>query len=161
MSLTSAIPRKKKLRSKLQLLKRGNEHLRVENTNLREQPLTCTKEQFQELCFKMFPPELTKFISIQFQLSNRLLHVRRYSKEFKLECLQLYFARSKLYKKQMKEKFCLPSPSTLCRFIRNLQVSSGLENNQLWERFSVKIQNFPERDRLCVLCMDELSLKAN
>jgi hypothetical protein len=36
-----------------------------------------------------------------------------------------------------------------------IQVSSGLENNQHWERFSMKIQNFPERDRLCVLCMDE------
>jgi hypothetical protein len=87
MSLTSAIPRKKKLRSKLQLLKREKEHLRVENTNLREQPLTCTKEQFQELSFKMCPPELAKFISIQFQLSNRLLHVRRYSKEFKFATL--------------------------------------------------------------------------
>jgi hypothetical protein len=42
-----------------------------------------------------------------------------------------------------------------------IQVSSGLENNQHWERFSMKIQNFPERDRLCVLCMDELSQKAN
>jgi hypothetical protein len=41
-----------------------------------------------------------------------------------------------------------------CKFLNFVQQAPGLENNQLWGRLPMKIQNFPERNKLCVLCME-------
>lgn len=161
LSLTARTPRKKNLRKELRSLRNANKALQKENTELKRKKCDLSKEEFKEVCYKICPPDLAKFIDAQINQLNRQPQGRRYSNDFKMECLQLYFASPKLYKRKLRVKFILPSPTTLFRYVQQMIVVPGLENETLWNMISEKVQNFPVKDRICSLCFDEMAIKAN
>jgi hypothetical protein len=86
---------------------------------------------------------------------------RRYSLEFKNECLAMYFTGPKLYKKKLRVQFCLPSPTTLMKLVNNLKAGPGLNSPELFKMLQMKTDNFSDDDKYCTLCVDEMSIKAN
>lgn len=57
----------------------------------------------------------------------------------------------KLYKKKVMEKFSLPSPSTLYRFLQNLKIYAGIISADLLQMLKTKVDNFPKQHKFCVL----------
>lgn len=79
---------------------------------------------------------------------------------FKQRCLSLYFSSPKAYKNLAISKlFCLPSPVTSKRFIRSFRLIPGIQN-VAFHILKIKTETFKEIDKYCVLCLDEMSLKA-
>ncbi|KAJ8678480.1 hypothetical protein QAD02_014267 [Eretmocerus hayati] len=72
-----------------------------------------TLEQFELLTEKFFPKEASNFIKVQAQLFKKKNSDRKYSAEFKKQCLELFLASPKTYK-NLQKIFCLPA-------IRDLQ----------------------------------------
>jgi hypothetical protein len=67
-------------------------------------------EQYMSLTYKFCPTqELANFINTQISQVQKKAKGRRYSLEFKNECLAMYFRGPKLYKKKLRVQFCLPS----------------------------------------------------
>jgi hypothetical protein len=67
-------------------------------------------EQYMSLTYKFCPTqELANFINTQISQVQKKAKGRRYSLEFKNECLAMYFTGPKLYKKKLRVQFCLPS----------------------------------------------------
>lgn len=85
---------------------------------------------------------------------------RRYSNDFKTYCLSLYFIGPKLYKKELVRKLGLPSVRTLARFIQHVKIPPGV-NDIVFDSLQKKVSNFREIDKLCTICFDEMSIKAN
>lgn len=83
----------------------------------------------------------------------------RYTKEFKMFCLNLYFKGPKAYR-ILSNTFILPSKRTLERMIQGLIISPGL-NDIVFERLRIKIENLRLLDKYCCISIDTMSLKAS
>lgn len=76
-------------------------------------------EQFYKLTYKFCGnDDLARFVNIQVGQANKKPKGRRYSYEFKLECLSLYFTGPELYRQVLVKKYCLPTPRTLLKLIK-------------------------------------------
>ncbi|KAL1488483.1 hypothetical protein ABEB36_014951 [Hypothenemus hampei] len=104
---------------------------------------------------------LAIFINLQMELAQKRLQGRRYTRAFKHECLALYFSAPKLYKNTLRQKFCLPGKSTLLKEINGLDIEPGFNNMNFLNLLATKMKNFSEDDRICVLCIDEMSIKSH
>ena len=71
----------------------------------------------------------------------------------------MYFSGPKSYR-VMQKYFILPTPRLLRHKIENFHFPPGL-HQIVMEYFKVQIASFNDLDKLCILCMDEASLKAN
>lgn len=58
------------------------------------------------------------------------------------------------------KQFILPSPRTLQRSIESLQIPSGF-HDCIFEMIKKRIVNFTSLNKLCIICIDEVALKAN
>lgn len=85
---------------------------------------------------------------------------RKYSAVFKQYCLSLYFSSPRAYKVLINQSFCLPSRSTLERFTRKCYIDTGLQDN-IFELLKIKTDTFKDINKYCVICIDEMSLKAH
>ena len=112
---------------------------------------------------KKFCPsaEVVKFINTQVSQIHKSPRGRRYTTDFKISCLALYFTGSKVYKKKLMTTFCLPSPQTLLKLVKEIRPKVGLDNDKLLYMLQLKVENFRGENKLCTLCVDEMSIKSN
>lgn len=110
---------------------------------------------------KFFPLATANFLKEQARLFQVNAKGRRYSPAFKQHCLSLYFSGPKAYRNLAVSKlFCLPNPVTLKRFIRTFYLTPGIQN-VAFQLLKIKIETLKEIDKHCILCLDEMSLKAH
>lgn len=67
-----------------------------------------TLEQYELLTDKFFPKETSDFIKIQAQLFKKKNNSRKYTLEFKKQCLSLFLTGPRTYK-NLQKIFCLPA----------------------------------------------------
>lgn len=158
--LSHDTPRKNKLKGRIISLQREKRKLQEQLKNaLKKTKIEDNLEYYCQLTDKLLSPSLAVFVKEQAKLNQQLLKGRKYSIQFKQFCLSIYFTGPKCYKILHKE-LLLPSPRTLQRSIESLQISPGL-NDIIFDMIKKKVVQFTPLDRLCIICMDEVSLKAN
>lgn len=82
---------------------------------------------------------------------------RRYSRKMKSLCLSLQYASTKGYKVLWKI-LTLPSPRTLRASIECFDLEIGVSDTII-QMLKMKAQSMKDRDKLCVLALDEMHLK--
>lgn len=118
-------------------------------------------DDFKMLVHKFSPTQtIAEFINTQVTEGQKKPRGRRFTKEFKNECLKMYFTGPKLYKNYLVRTFCLPSARVLLHHIENIKVNPGL-NDILLSLIKLKTDNFSHFDKTCIICFDEMSVKAN
>lgn len=165
-SLTSDTPRKIKFRQNIKSLTAENKYLRERVQVLENQVNNklddISLDQYMSLTFKFCSSvDTAKCINMQVAQGSKKAKGRRYSKDFKIECLSIYFSGPRVYKKYLMNKYCLPSPNTLLKEIRAVKIGPGLENPELYKLLKKKVDGFQEQNKYCLLCFDEMSIKAN
>lgn len=165
-SFTYDTPRKSKYRSVIKTLTRENENLKEENKALKEQldkaVDNVSLEQYEALTFKFCKSSFTAhFINVQVRQGQKHPKGRRYSKNFKNDCLAIYFAGPRVYKQFLMKKFCLPTAHTLLKEIRAITINPGLDNPAFFSILKKKVDSFQEQNKYCIICFDEMSIKAN
>ena len=73
--------------------------------------------------------------------------------------LSLYHASEKAYK-ILSKLFILPNKSSLNRFISNIPTTSGISEGIL-KAIQQKVLHMKEMEKICTLCIDEISLKSH
>jgi hypothetical protein len=81
---------------------------------------------------------------------------RRYDPDFKKFALSLYFLSPRNYK-ELQKLFTLPS---LQLFTGTWNILPGI-NNKIFDALAIKLNSLPLIERHCILCADEMSLKAH
>lgn len=110
---------------------------------------------------KFFPRTTANFLKEQARLFQVNAKGRRYSPIFKQYCLSLYFCSPKAYKDLTALKlFCMPNPITLKRFTHTFYITPGIQN-VTFNILKIKTETLKEIDKYCILCLDEMSLKAH
>lgn len=165
-ALSAHTPRKDKLRKKLKSVSYENKQLKAKIEDLQNKLSNVeeyvTFEQYRKLTYKFCrSEELANFINIQVAQSQKHPKGRNYSIEFKNVCLAMYYTGPKLYKKILMNLFSLPGPQTLYKLVRGIKVGPGLDNTRLFEMLATKVHCFQDINKHCVLCVDEMSIKAN
>lgn len=165
-NLSQSTPRKRKLRQSLSISRTKVARLEDRVKELEEQLeaaktfQSATLNDLEALIMKFCPEQLAKFITIQIRQVQKKKQGRRYSAEFKRICLQMYFHGPKMYKRVLEKAFCLPSVNTLTRSISSINLTPGI-NPCVFNILKQKVCNLRGIDKLCVLCVDEMSIKAN
>lgn len=65
-----------------------------------------------------------------------------------------YFTGPQLQKNKLQTLFSLPSPRTLLKHKPSL-------NESILNMIHCKVNNLSEKDKLCVICFDEMAIKAD
>ena len=147
--LTDHTPRKKRLRK--QLFKTSKKL-----KTITEKDKDITEEQFLRGCDQFLSPKLSAIVKAQLYLKPHCKN-NRYSREFKLFCLNMYYTSPLAYR-FLSKTVCLPSKSTLAMMY--LPMATKL-NQQMWDVLTTTIKHMSPSQKECVLCMDEMSLKLN
>jgi hypothetical protein len=113
-----------------------------------------TKDEFLAMAKKFLPEECLKFIEFQIGLKPKSKG-NRYPEELKKFAMTLYFLSPKTYT-FLQKTFCLPSK---CHIRRQFNIDCGI-NEFTFHLLQHKFKNLEEKQRLCTLCADEMSLKA-
>ena len=98
------------------------------------------------------PEHLAKFVKHQLDLHTRKEKGRRYSPQMKSTAVSLYHASGKAYR-ILAKLFILPSKSSLHCYVSQIPTTTSL--NMIKQR----VASMNEQEKLCTLCMDEISLK--
>ena len=112
-----------------------------------------------EDALQKLPKNLANFIRMQIKLHSRKKHGRRYSPEMKSIAISLFHAGGKAYR-LLSKLFILPDKSSIHRYISKLPSSTGISQAAL-KIIEQKVKQMSPRDKLCTLCMDEVSLKTH
>lgn len=104
--------------------------------------------------------DTAKCINMQISPGYKHSKGRRYSKEFKIECLSIHFSGPRVHKYLMK-KYSLPSPNTLMNEIRAISIGPELEDPEFFKLLENKVCSFQEENKYCLICFYEMSIKAN
>lgn len=120
------------------------------NNNAKRRCLTMMKEFVTDS--KMY-----NFIATQIRLCGNNKFNFRYTMEEKSCFLSLYSASPKCYK-LLRKLITLPSVRTLQKMLQKLNFNPGFHEVTL-KGLSHKTKNMTETEKLCVLLMDEISLK--
>lgn len=159
LSLSSTSPRKVHLYRQIRGYKRQIANLELQLTQVKKAK-SEDMSTLDKLLDKYFPKQTSEFLKIQARLFQKDAKGRRYdSDSFKQHCLSIYFASPKAYINiATKSKlFCLPSYATLQRFTRNCYINPGLQDN-VFQMLKIKINDLPDINKYCILCIDEMSL---
>lgn len=111
------------------------------------------------MCDKFLSPQVAQFVKTEVELYKKSGHGRRYSNSCKEFALSVYFLSPKCYR-FLQRMFCLPSYRSICRFVEAVKFSPGINEN-LFQLLKIKVSKMNELDKVCVLCLDEMSIKAN
>ena len=103
--------------------------------------------------------EAHNFFKSQIINSRRKNKGRRYSDEDKTVALSIYYCSSKCYK-LLRKLFCLPTIRSLRRWLQNLEVCPGLNENIL-SLMKLKAEKLAAPDKVVSVVIDEMSLKEN
>ncbi|KAI4470153.1 sodium-coupled monocarboxylate transporter [Holotrichia oblita] len=120
---------------------------------------TMSIEDFKEACKHYLPESLSKTVNMVAELKARKPAGNRYTLEFKQHALSLYYSSPRTYK-QLVQKYHFPSLDTLRRMTRNIKQAPGL-NEFIFRSLQVKLKSRCQKDKVCILTMNEMSLKAN
>ena len=112
-------------------------------------------EKALEIALQKLPDNLATFIRMQLKLHKKKKHGRRYSPQLKSLAISIYHASGKAYR-LLSKLFILPSKASLHRYIPKMPNNTGISQAAL-----KLIEKMRPQDRLCTLCMDEISLKTN
>ena len=105
------------------------------------------------------PDNLSNFVKMQFKVHSSKKHGRRYSPEMKSLAISLYHASGKAYR-LLAKLFILPSKSSLKNYISRLPTEAGISQETL-NTIKQKFTHMSDMDKICTLCMDEMSLKTH
>lgn len=102
--------------------------------------------------------QLSDFFARQMRLSARKKFGRRFSPIDKSFALSLYFSGPKAYS-LCQRLFVLPSKRTLQIWLAKLDIKPGFTES-VFSLLEKKVNSMAERDRVCILLLDEMSLKS-
>ena len=117
------------------------------------------KEKSLEEALSKLPDHMATFIKEQIKLSSKKGHGRRYSPEMKTIALSLYHASGKVYN-VLSKLFILPKKATFKRYIAKIPTSAGISQGVL-KAIQQKVVHMNDMEKLCTLCIDEVSLKSH
>ncbi|XP_076650543.1 kelch-like protein 10 isoform X1 [Halictus rubicundus] len=117
-------------------------------------------EDFFRMCDKYLSKPLSNIVKVQAMLKDKQATGRRYSTEYKQFAMALYFLSPRAYS-FMNKLLYLPSKRTLELMASKLVLKPGLENTSLFKALEAKAKFMSDLDKHCVLCIDEMPLKAN
>ena len=120
---------------------------------------TTKKERSLEEALGKLPENLVHFIRMQLSLHSKKAKGRRYSPHMKSIAVSLYHASGKAYR-MLSKLFILPSKASLRKYISKMPAATGISQGAL-NIIKRKVDSMSEMDKLCTLCMDEISLKTN
>ncbi|XP_026315983.1 uncharacterized protein LOC113227310 [Hyposmocoma kahamanoa] len=121
---------------------------------LTENSMRVTRKQFLQGCDKFLSPSLSTIAKVQANLKHPSKN-NRYTKEFKLFCLNIYCSSPYAYK-FLSKTLCLPPKRTLT----TLPIPVGTKiSHYIWGVLSQVIKRLSPFDRECIFCMDVMSLK--
>ena len=118
-----------------------------------------TQESALDDALKKLPPHLAGFVKLQFDLHAAKRHGRRYSPEMKSLAISLFHASGKAYR-LLSKLFILPTRSSLRNYIGKLPTEAGISQATI-NTLKQKISQMSDMEKLCSLCMDEISLKTH
>ena len=98
-----------------------------------------------------------QFVSAQIRMSDRKPRGRRWSVENKSTCLSILHSGPKAYR-LISKLFMLPTVKTLRKSLLKLEIYPGFSPKFL-SVFKQKVDKMAEKDRVCALVFDEMSLK--
>jgi len=127
-------------------------------TNRSISDIKLMKSQLHSLVDKIVPKEACEFVKAQIDNAGKKPQGKRYTKEFKEMCLNLYYSGPKAYK-QMRKSFNLLSVRSLQKLIKKVCFRSGV-NDVVFQILKIKAELLEDCDKYCTLCIDEMSLKA-
>lgn len=153
--LSSSTPRKERLKKKIKVLQRRNVR-----KNRKSKIQNWTLEDFFKLCDVYLSKPLAKIVKEQSLLKDKKPIARRYSAEFKQFALTLHFLGPRAYI-FMKSFLSLPSERNLRYMTEKLVFKPGLANEKIFKALQMKINCMFEQDKHRILCVDEMSIKAN
>ena len=154
-TLSRNTPRKKKQKKVI--------HAQLKNINRMKKALekkkAGKKERSLEEALGELPENLAHFIRMQLNLHRKKAKGRRYSPQMKSIAVSLYHASGKAYR-MLSKLFILPTKASLCKYIPKIPAATGISQGAL-NIIKRKVDNMSESEKLCTLCMDEISLKTN
>lgn len=128
---------------------------------------TISRQKFQILQLKKENRKLKErnsvniktgeFMKSQQLLSSKLNKGRRYSSQDKSFALALYYCSTSAYK-FMRKHLCLPTIRSLRRWLQNLVISPGLNENIL-DMLEIKSHTLTPQKKVVSVVIDEMSLK--
>ena len=98
------------------------------------------------------------FFANQLRIGKQRLKGRRHTKKAKLFAFALHYQSPSAYK-FCRKMFALPCERSLRRWLEKVRVQPGF-NNTSFEILQQKAKTMSERDTVCVLTLDEMSLKS-
>ncbi|XP_018364080.1 PREDICTED: uncharacterized protein LOC108761832 [Trachymyrmex cornetzi] len=123
LKLSSSTPRKEVLRKKCEAADKRAKRAKLKYNNEKNIE-DITYDDFQKLLYKFYPKPIADFMKTQGNNLDKKRNGNRYTKEFKIFCLNLYFKGSKAYR-ILSNTFILPSKRTLERIIQGLIIFPG------------------------------------
>ena len=118
-----------------------------------------TQESALDDALKKLPPHLAGFVKLQFDLHAAKKHGRRYSPEMKSLAISLFHASGKAYR-LLSKLFILPTRSSLRNYISKMPTEAGISQATI-NTLKQKVSQMSDMEKLCSLCMDEISLKTH
>lgn len=115
--------------------------------------------QFKNLCGIYLPEPFATFAKSQADMKDKKKKGKRFSSDIKEMLLYLYYLSPKAY------NFCafglgLPSPRTVQRMTEKWDFEPGL-NPRLFNILKKLLSMMSEKDRICTLSIDEMSIKSH
>lgn len=145
------------LKERIKLLEKQVKSLEHKNQAVSASDISLT--DVLNFCEKNYPEKAFHFLKVQLSLLSKTPKGARYTDEYKQFALSVYFLGPKAYKK-MKYICRLPSRATLERFTKRWAVNHGF-NDFLFRLTEFRARFLKEKEKNCVLCIDEISLKSN
>ncbi|RXG70056.1 DNA transposase THAP9, partial [Armadillidium vulgare] len=153
VDLSQNTPRKVKLRSKLHKKTSSLSYFRRKVHDLQFFTGSNSKEeQVLQFCYKKLSEPAFEILKLQL-----MKNCRKYSSKVRILCLTLYYTSPLLYN-VLREIFKLPSVSSLRLWTRKLNIQVGV-CPRLFSVLSAKMLKVHEVDKICVLYIDEMSIK--
>lgn len=157
-ALSSNTPRKKKQKKIIKAQTQRINRLRKQLETKRQSKEGRKETSFEEALAKL-PENLAHFVRMQIKLHGKKRKGRRYSPQMKSIAVSLYHASGKAYR-MLSKLFILPSKTSLRRYISKMPAATGISQGAL-NIIKKKVENMSDAEKLCTLCMDEISLKNN
>ncbi|GBP36459.1 DNA transposase THAP9 [Eumeta japonica] len=150
IKLSENTPRKRKLLKQIMTCTKKLKF--VDDTK----PTTITRQQFLQGCDKFLSPSLSRVVKAQTDLKP-YSRSNKYSKEFKLFCLNIYSSSPRAYK-FLSSTLGLPSKRNLVTTA--IPVGTKI-SDYVWGVLSQAVKCLAPRDRECTFCMDVTNLKSS
>lgn len=116
-------------------------------------------ETLRKLGNKLLPASFARLLNVQIDALVRHKRGAKFTAEFKQFALSIFFLGPRAYR-QLQKDLALPSVRTLQRLTETWHMKPGINSN-IFKVLSMKLKSLPPLERHCILCVDEMSLKAH